>query len=160
MVNYKMKNDEYKDLREALSKGKVIQLNGTAINGGYGETWNDCKQEDLFIFGRSAYRIKPEKQMITTKFKIGDIVVNKQFCEYTPFVLANKHFKGVTRRNQEWFDSLEHSRIKLTLESLIEEIENRKQYATYKQKEVPNSTYWTGYADALGELLEFIDDNS
>ena len=48
----------------------------------------------------------------------------------------------------------------MTLESLIEEIENRKQYALEKQKEVPRSHYWTGYADALGELLEFIEDNS
>ncbi len=97
--------------------------------------------------------------MINTNFKIGDIVVNKQFCEYTPFVLANKHFKGVTRRNQEWFDSLEHSRMKLTLESLIEEIENRREHALDKQKEVPKSLYWEGYHDALGELLEFIEDN-
>ena len=47
----------------------------------------------------------------------------------------------------------------MTLESLIEEIENRREYEIYKQKEVPNSTYWTGYYDALGELLEFIEDN-
>lgn len=42
MVGYKMKNDKYKELRRALAEGKTIQLNGTAINGGYGETWNDC----------------------------------------------------------------------------------------------------------------------
>lgn len=47
----------------------------------------------------------------------------------------------------------------MTLESLIEEIENRKEYAIDKQKEVPNSIYWIGYYDALGELLEFIEDN-
>ena len=47
----------------------------------------------------------------------------------------------------------------MTLESLIEEIENRKEYAIDKQKEVPKSLYWEGYADALGELLEFIEDN-
>ena len=47
----------------------------------------------------------------------------------------------------------------MTLESLTEEIENSKQYAIDKQKEVPNSIYWTGYYDALGELLEFIEDN-
>ena len=54
------KEDEYKELRKALSKGKIIQLNGTAVNGGYGETWNDCKQDDLFIYDRSSYRVKPE----------------------------------------------------------------------------------------------------
>lgn len=59
--------DEYYDLREALAKGKIIQLNGTAVNGGYGETWNDCKQEDLFIFSRNAYRIK-DKETYLTKY--------------------------------------------------------------------------------------------
>ena len=97
--------------------------------------------------------------MITTKFKIGDVVINKDFCEYEPFVLANKDFKGVTAKNQTWFDSLEHSKMKLTVESLIEEIENRREYALDKQKEVPKSLYWEGYHDALGELLEFIEDN-
>ena len=48
----------------------------------------------------------------------------------------------------------------MTLESLIEEIENRKQYALDRHKEVPNSIYWTGYYDALGELLEFIEDDT
>lgn len=57
--------DEYYDLREALAKGKIIQLNGTAVNGGYGETWNDCKQEDLFVWGRDAYRIKDKETYIT-----------------------------------------------------------------------------------------------
>ena len=47
----------------------------------------------------------------------------------------------------------------MTLEKLIEEIENRREYALNKQKEVKNSLYWIGYYDALGELLEFIDDN-
>ena len=51
--------DEYADLRKALRVGKIIQLNGSAITGGYGETWNDCKQEDLFVWGREAYRIRP-----------------------------------------------------------------------------------------------------
>lgn len=97
--------------------------------------------------------------MITTKFKIGDVVVNKDFCEYEPFKLSNEHFKGVTARNQTWFDSLEYSKMKLTLKQLIEEIENRKDEALKQQKEVPNSIYWTGYYDALGELLEFIEDN-
>ena len=54
--------DEYADLRKALRVGKIIQLNGSAVNGGYGETWNDCKQEDLFVWGRDAYRIKPTEQ--------------------------------------------------------------------------------------------------
>ena len=97
--------------------------------------------------------------MITTNFKIGDVVVNKYFCEYEPFELSNEDFKGITAKNQKWFDSLEHSKMKLTLESLIEEIENRKEYALDKQKEVPKSLYWEGYYDALGELLEFIEDN-
>ena len=48
----------------------------------------------------------------------------------------------------------------LTLEQLIEEIENRKDDVLKQQKKVPNSIYWTGYYDALGELLEFIEDNS
>ena len=97
--------------------------------------------------------------MITTKFKIGDVVINKDFCEYEPFVLANEHFKGVTARNQTWFDSLEYSKMELTIGSLIEEIKNRREYALDKQKEVPKSLYWEGYLDALGELLEFIEDN-
>ena len=49
--------------------------------------------------------------------------------------------------------------MELTLEKLIEEIENRREYALDKQKEVPKSLYWEGYHDALGELLEFIEDN-
>ena len=64
--------------------------------------------------------------MIDTNFKIGDVVINKQFCEYEPFKLSNEHFKGTTARNQSWFDSLEYSKMKLTLKQLIEEIENRK----------------------------------
>ena len=155
-----MKNDKYKDLRRALAKGKTIQLNGTAINGGYGETWNDCSEENLFIYDISAYRVKPEKTQINYHgFKENDLVVNKDFCEYKPFKLSNKHFKGVTAKNQTWFDSLAHSKMKLTVESLIEEIENRREYALDKQKEVPKSLYWEGYHDALGELLEFIEDN-
>ena len=97
--------------------------------------------------------------MKTTKFKIGDVVINKDFCEYEPFVLANKHFKGVTARNQTWFDSLEYSKMELTLEKLIEEIKNRKEYALDKQKQTFLSLYWVGYHDAIGELLEFIEDN-
>ena len=150
-----MKNDEYKELRRALAEGKTIQLNGTAINGGYGETWNDCSEENLFIYDISAYRVKPEKTQINYHgFKENDLVVNKDFCEYEPFKLSTKHFKGVTARNQAWFNSLEHSKKKLTLELLIKEIEKRIDDAPYN-----NSTYWTGYYDALGELLEFIEDN-
>lgn len=46
----------------------------------------------------------------------------------------------------------------MTLEQLIEEIENRKQKAS---NDLPSmsSNYWEGYYDALGELLEFIEDN-
>ena len=47
----------------------------------------------------------------------------------------------------------------MTLESLIEEIENRKEYAADREP-YENSHYWTGYYDALGELLEFIEDNT
>jgi hypothetical protein len=50
--------------------------------------------------------------------------------------------------------------MKITLEKLIEEIKNRKEYALEQHKEVSNSIYWTGYYDALGELVEFIEDNS
>ena len=150
-----MKNDKYKELRRALAEGKTIQLNGTAINGGYGETWNDCSEENLFIYDISAYRVKPEKTQINYHgFKEGDLVTNKDFCEYKPFKLSNKHLKSVTARNQTWFNSLEHSKMKLTLEKLIEKIEKRIDDAPYN-----NSTYRTGYYDALIELLEFIEDN-
>ena len=47
----------------------------------------------------------------------------------------------------------------MTLEQLIEEIENRKEYASDNDRECFNSNYWEGYYDALGELLEFIEDN-
>lgn len=47
----------------------------------------------------------------------------------------------------------------MTLESLIEEIKDKKEYALDKHKEVPKSLYWEGYYDAIGELLEFIEDN-
>ena len=47
----------------------------------------------------------------------------------------------------------------MTLEKLIEEIKNRKEYALDKQKDTPSPIYWVGYSDALGELLEFIEDN-
>ena len=46
----------------------------------------------------------------------------------------------------------------MTIETLIEEIENRKEYAD-EEKYFPSNPYWTGYSDALGELLEFIEDN-
>ena len=49
--------------------------------------------------------------------------------------------------------------MELTLEKLIEEIKNRKEYALDKQKETPSPIYWVGYYDALGELLEFTEDN-
>ena len=48
----------------------------------------------------------------------------------------------------------------MTLESLIEEIENRKEYALKQEKDTSSPIYWTGYYDALGELLEFIEDNT
>lgn len=155
-----MKNDKYKDLRRALAEGKTIQLNGTAINGGYGETWNDCSEENLFIYDISAYRVKPEKTQINYHgFKENDLVVNKDFCEYEQFKLSNEHFKGVTARNQALFDSLEHSKMKLTLKQLTEEIKNRKDHADKENIDFPSSAYWTGYYDALGELLEFVEDN-
>lgn len=97
--------------------------------------------------------------MIDTNFKVGDVVVNKDFCEYEPFILSDEHFKGVSARNKSWFDSLEHSKMKLTVKQLIEEIKNRKEYALDQDRECFNSNYYEGYADALGELLEFIEDN-
>lgn len=97
--------------------------------------------------------------MTNTNFKVGDVVVNKDFCEYEPFILSDEHFKGVTARNQSWFDSLEYSKMKLTLNQLIEEIKDRKEYALDKQKQTFLSLYWVGYYDAFGELLEFIEDN-
>ena len=50
--------------------------------------------------------------------------------------------------------------MKITLEKLIETIKDKKKYAIEKQKEISKSLYWTGYYDALGELLEFIEDNT
>lgn len=44
--------------------------------------------------------------MIQTNFKIGDLVTNPEFCEYTPFKLSNSDFKGVSAKNQLWFNSL------------------------------------------------------
>ena len=97
--------------------------------------------------------------MIQTNFKIGDLVTNPEFCEYTPFRLSNEHFKGVTARNQLWFDNLiQCSKEKITLEKVIEEIKNKKEYAD-EEKYFPSNPYWTGYSDSLGELLEFIEDN-
>lgn len=49
--------------------------------------------------------------------------------------------------------------MKLTIQSLIEEIKDKKEYALDKHKEVPKSLYWEGYYDAIEELLEFIEDN-
>ena len=63
-------NDEYSIYRKALAEGKTIQLNGTAVNG---ETWNDCNKENLFIYGITAYRIKPDEP----KFKVGDFVTHE-----------------------------------------------------------------------------------
>ena len=98
--------------------------------------------------------------MTQTNFKIGDVVINPEFCEYTPFKLSNSDFKGVSAKNQLWFDNLKACyKEKFTLEQLIEEIKDRKEYALDRHKEVSNSIYWTGYYDALGELLEFIEDN-
>lgn len=48
----------------------------------------------------------------------------------------------------------------LTLDQLIEEIKNRKEYALKQQKEIPKSLYLEGYYAALGELVEFIEDNT
>ena len=48
----------------------------------------------------------------------------------------------------------------MTLEQLIEEIENRRKYALDQDRECFNSNYYEGYSDALGELLEFIEDNT
>ena len=70
-------NDSYSIYRKALAEGKTIQLNGTAVNGGYGETWNDCDKENLFIYGINAYRIKPDEP----KFKVGDFV---RYAHSTP----------------------------------------------------------------------------
>ena len=103
-----MINDKYKELRRALAEGKIIQLNGTAINGGYGETWNDCSEENLFIYDISAYRVKPEKTQINYHgFKEGDLVTNKDFCEYTPFEIRSCDFRGVSAKNQHWWDGVE-----------------------------------------------------
>ena len=97
--------------------------------------------------------------MINTSFKIGDLVTNPSFCEYEPFRLLNKDFKGVTAKNQEWFDNLKACKNeKLTIEKLIKEIIDRREQT---EKDLPSlaSDYWTGYSDALGELLEYIEDN-
>lgn len=48
--------------------------------------------------------------------------------------------------------------MKITIEKLIEEIKNRKN-KTEKDLASLASDYWTGYSDALGELLEYIEDN-
>ena len=98
--------------------------------------------------------------MINTNFKIGDLVTNPEFCEDTPFNLSNEHFKGVAARNQLWFDHLiPCSKEKITLEKVIEEIQNKKEYANKNLKSSAASDYWTGYYDSLGELLEYIEDN-
>ena len=41
-----------------------------------------------------------------SEYKVGDLVTNYNFCEYKPFKLTNSHFRGVTARNEEWFNSL------------------------------------------------------
>ena len=48
--------------------------------------------------------------------------------------------------------------MELTLETLIEKIEERREDAR-ERAPYENSSYLTGYLDALGELLEFIEDN-
>ena len=48
--------------------------------------------------------------------------------------------------------------MELILETLIEKIEERREDAR-ERAPYENSSYWTGYSDALGELLEFIEDN-
>ena len=66
------------ELIEARKKGFKIELNGTAINGGYGETWNEYTNED-FLWDASVYRIiDPTKEgllnpldvEVTLKFQI------------------------------------------------------------------------------------------
>ena len=68
------------ELIEARKNGFKIELNGTAINGGYGETWNEYLDED-FNWDASVYRIiDPTKEGIlnpldievTLKFQIPD----------------------------------------------------------------------------------------
>lgn len=44
------------ELIEAREKGYTIELNGSAINGGYGETWNEYSSND-FGWSLHAYRI-------------------------------------------------------------------------------------------------------
>lgn len=98
--------------------------------------------------------------MIQTNFKIGDLVTNPEFCEYEPFRLSDEDFKGVTAKNQLWFDNLKAcSREKLTVEKLIQEIKNRSIRSLNNDNKCFNSNYWEGYSDALGELLEYIEDN-
>ena len=86
-------DDEYLPFRKALTEGKTIQLNGTAVNGGYGETWNDCAKENLFIYGINTYRIKPDEP----KFKVGDFVrctsttSDASPLRITKFVQGNYH---------------------------------------------------------------------
>ena len=41
-----------------------------------------------------------------SEYKVGDLVTNYNFCEQKPFKLTNSHFRGVTARNEEWFNSL------------------------------------------------------
>ena len=40
--------------------------------------------------------------------------------------------------------SRKEAKMELTLEKLIEEIKNRREYALDKEKEVPKSLYWEG----------------
>jgi len=44
-----MMNREYtvpmtkEEIEQAIKEGKKVEMNGTAVNGGYGETWNTAK---------------------------------------------------------------------------------------------------------------------
>lgn len=48
----------------------------------------------------------------------------------------------------------------MTFEKLIEVIEDRKKQVDKNLQSSVASDYLTGYSDALGELLEFIEDNT
>jgi hypothetical protein len=78
-------NDEYVELRKNISNGKQIQYYGTSINGGYGESWNDCSEENLFIYDVKQYRIKQDEH----KLKVGDWIrfglCDDTICQITKF---------------------------------------------------------------------------
>ena len=87
------------ELFEAREKGYTIELNGSAINGGYGETWNEYSGDD-FGWSLSAYRIvNPDYKIevspiiknnntfeieITFKFRIpeNNVEVHKDVAEF------------------------------------------------------------------------------